>query len=84
MSVRSRLQTTLTRILAEAGASGELSDSTSLMRSGLVDSTGLVELAEFVEREVRNPLDLSTVNLEQDWDTMDDIVQFIERARSVR
>jgi acyl carrier protein len=52
------------------------------MQSGLVDSAGLVELAAFVEREVGQPVDLSMVDLEQDWDTMDGILQFIERARS--
>ena len=61
---------------------GELTDSTSLIRSGLVDSMRLLEVALFVEREVGCRVDLSTIDPEQDWDTMEAILQFIDEGRT--
>ena len=59
----------------------DLTDTTSLIQAGLVDSHGLVEIALFIEREIGRQLDFSRVNLEQEWDSIDSILQFIEKQQ---
>lgn len=64
-----------------SGFTGELTDTTSLIRSGLLDSLGLINTALFIEREIGHPVDLSAVDLELEWDTIADIQRFIENLR---
>ncbi len=64
-----------------SGFVGKLTNTTSLIRSGVLDSLGLITVATFIEREVGRPLDLSTVDLESEWETINDILRFIENTR---
>ena len=57
----------------------DLTDTTSLIKTGLVDSLGLVEIATYIEREIGRPLDFSRVNPEEEWDTIAGILQFIDK-----
>ena len=60
---------------------GDLQDSTSLIRSGLVDSQRLVEISLVVEESIGHSVDFSSVDLEREWDTITSILEFVERQR---
>ena len=55
----------------------QLTDTTSLVRSGLVDSLGLLNVASFVEGEIGHQLDAVTLDPAREWDTIADILEFI-------
>lgn len=52
-------------------------DHTPLISSGLLGSLHLLELALLLEEEVGSPLDLTTLDLPKDWDTVDAILNFV-------
>jgi aryl carrier-like protein len=60
---------------------GELQDDTSLIKSGLVDSLALVALAEWIDQAIGTPVDLTVVDLADEWDTIPDILSFIVAHR---
>ncbi|MGH9366269.1 MAG: phosphopantetheine-binding protein [Thermoanaerobaculia bacterium] len=60
---------------------GELTDDTPLLESGLLDSLGLLHLAVWIEGEIGSPLDVTAVDLRKEWNTVADILRFIERRR---
>jgi acyl carrier protein len=62
---------------------GGLRDDTSLIRSGLVDSVALFELALWLEERVGTVLNPGEFDLVDEWDSVDDIVRFVEK-RTVR
>ena len=75
----------LVRLVAELLAegekelAGELRDDTSLIESGLLDSLALLQIAEWVSEELGGALQLERVDIRAEWDTVADIVAFIER-----
>jgi acyl carrier protein len=54
-------------------------DDSSLIRSGLLDSTALLELVLWVEQRIGADLDLATFDLPEEWETVRTLVSFIER-----
>jgi acyl carrier protein len=78
-SIRDRL----VRLLEEGNqdSDSELGDDTSLIRSGLLDSLGLFNLAQWIEKETRSRLDLSSLDPSKEWETIPDILNFIEEHR---
>ncbi|MGE5278010.1 MAG: hypothetical protein ACM3SU_13515 [Acidobacteriota bacterium] len=58
-----------------------MTDETSLLRSGLLDSTALFHLVEWIERRVGAPIDPTSLDLVSEWDTASRIVAFIQRRR---
>ena len=64
---------------SEKEPAGELCDDTSLIRSGLLDSLALLELAEWVAEELGGALELQRIDLRAEWDTVADVLAFIER-----
>lgn len=54
---------------------------TSLIRSGLLDSLGLMNLALRIEEEIGRGLDPTSVDLVRAWDTVAAIDAFIEAQR---
>jgi acyl carrier protein len=63
-----------------AGESFVLSDDTSLLDSGLIDSTGVLELISFVEAEFHITIDDLEV-VPENLDSLSRLVAFIERKR---
>jgi acyl carrier protein len=63
------------------GYIGELTDETSLIRSGLVDSSRLLDMVLFVEQEVGRPIDFTALQLDEELDTIPAILRFIETHR---
>ena len=57
----------------------ELRDDTSLIRSGLLDSLALLELAEWVAEALGGALELQRIDLRAEWDTIADVWAFIEQ-----
>ena len=60
-------------------------DDTSLIRSGLLDSAALFELALWVESRVPPGLDVTAFDLAEMWDTVEKVLAFVqhhERAPS--
>lgn len=61
---------------------GGLQNSSSLIRSGLLDSLALLNLALWIQEEVGPEIDLTAFDLAKEWDTLSDIEEFIERHRA--
>jgi acyl carrier protein len=78
---REALVALVKRLLAESEKepAGELRDDTSLIGSGLLDSLALLQLAEWVAEELGGALDLERVDIRAEWDTLADILGFLER-----
>lgn len=57
----------------------DVDDDTSLIRSGLVDSTALFDLALWIEERVVPGLDLASFDLAEEWDTLGRLLAFIDR-----
>lgn len=68
-------------IQAGADRNGSLSESAdiSLIASGQLDSLGLYNVALFVEREVGRKLNLGSFDLAAEWDTVEGILDFIQK-----
>jgi acyl carrier protein len=78
LSARERLTVFLADTLEELGREDvDLRRDTSLLRSGLLDSLGLLRLAGWIEEEVHTEIDLKALDLPQEWDTIDDVLRFI-------
>lgn len=60
---------------------GELTPDTPLIRSGLFDSLALFNLVQWIERQIGAPVDPTTLDLVEEWDSVKDIVQFVELHR---
>jgi hypothetical protein len=61
------------------GLDGHLSSRASLIASGLVESATLVDVALWVEKCVGRELDLAAFDLATEWDSIDAILDFVER-----
>ena len=57
----------------------DMAADTSLIRSGLLDSSALFELALWVEDRIAVGLDLTSFDLADEWDTLAKLERFIER-----
>ena len=61
---------------------GKLADDASLIKSGRLDSLGLFSVALFIEREIGHKLDITSFDLAAEWDTVREILDFIQRVVS--
>lgn len=77
MSVRDELVQMIRSSGVELGAG--LDDATSLLESGLLDSTALFNLMMFVEARIDPAVDLTAFDLRQEWDTVPSILAFIDK-----
>jgi acyl carrier protein len=80
-SERQELHALILELLEEAEKEldVEIGDDTSLIQSGLLDSLALLEVAEWVSDRLDGPLDLNTVDIRNEWDTVAGILCFAER-----
>ncbi len=60
----------------------EIRDDTSLIQSGLLDSSALFNLALWIENHTDSPIDPASFDLPKEWDTMASILGFIEKQNS--
>jgi acyl carrier protein len=75
------LRDEILRVIGEGGASlpDDVDDDTSLIRSGLLDSTALFELAVWLEERVTPGLDLTSFDVTEEWDTLGKLMRFVGR-----
>ena len=59
-----------------------LRDDTSLIRSGVLDSVALFQLVLWLEEKLGKPVNPAEYDLIAEWDTIDDILGFIEKQRA--
>jgi acyl carrier protein len=77
------LRQELLRVLDGWGVEPEdgIREDTSLIRSGLLDSLTLFNVAAWIEEKIGAPLDPGTLDLAEEWDTVTGILRFVERHR---
>jgi len=63
--------------------SEELNDNTSLIKSGLFDSLALLELGILIEKEIGSQIDLTSIDIREDWDSIANILNFIRKQNSL-
>lgn len=61
---------------------GDVGPDTPLITSGRLDSLQLVRLLEWIEAKAGKPIDATVVDIANEWDTIDAVVAFVERARA--
>lgn len=85
MSLRTELYVFLQNKLKEIHNEQEiiLKDDTSLVKSLLLESLALLQLSVWIERAVGVPLDFSAFDISREWDTIPDILRFIEKRRNI-
>ena len=54
---------------------------TPLLTSGRLDSVALFQLLLWIEGQVGRPIDVTTIDMPAQWDTVDMIVAFVEREK---
>ena len=65
---------------AERVVDGPLEGDTSLIESELLDSISLLQVADWVDEQLSGQLDLTNTNIAEEWDTIEQILRFIERS----
>ena len=79
VSLHDRLITFIKEL--DLGVDGNLKKETSLIKSGLFDSFALFNMAVWIEQEIDTQVDLATFDLSKEWDTITDILNFIQNNR---
>jgi acyl carrier protein len=59
----------------------DLEDDTPLISEGLVDSLLLFNLALWIEKQTNTPIDVGSIDLPDEWNTIADILAFIGKHR---
>ena len=67
---------------SNAELDGDLQGDTPLIKSGRLDSLGLFNLALFVESESGREVDITAYDLSKEWNTIDDLLNFITRLKA--
>ena len=67
---------------SDMALNGDLRGDTPLLTSGELDSLGLFNLALFIESEIDRKIDITAFDLAKEWNTVDDILNFIDRLRA--
>lgn len=63
---------------------GNVDRQTSLIASARLDSLTLMRLLMWIENKIGRPVDITALQIAQDWDTVDAVVRFVEHARERR
>ena len=63
---------------------GEVDRRTPLITSGRIDSLGLFRLVMWVERKIGRPIDVASIEMAKEFDSVDAIVGFVVRERGRR
>jgi len=75
------LREELLQLLGTDRLAGPVTDETSLIQSGLVDSVALFNLMLWIEEQVGHPVDPTTLEVRSELDTVRGILQVITRLR---
>ena len=77
MALRDELRRLILEFAPERAAA--LADDTPLITSGLVESLTLLNVALWVETKVGSQVEITSFDLAAEWDSVSDILTFIER-----
>jgi acyl carrier protein len=79
-----RVRGEVRRLIEESGVGlpRDFDDHTSLIRSGLLDSTALFQVVVWLEDRLGPDFDLAAFNLAEELDTVAKVMAFIERHGS--
>ena len=80
MALRDELRRLILEFAPEQAAA--LADDTPLITSGLVESVTLLNVALWVETKVGSGVELTSFDLAAEWDSVTDILTFIERHQA--
>jgi acyl carrier protein len=69
--------------LLDREPTGGLTEETPLVELGLLESLNLLHLALWIEAEIGAPLDVMSIDIKKEWNTMGDIARFIEAHRDI-
>ena len=67
---------------SDIGLIENIENNTSLIKSGIFDSRALFNLAAWIQEKVGSEMDFTKFDLAAEWDTIDNILNFIEGRRS--
>ena len=83
MTTTALLQAELMTAIADWGQSpdGIVAPDAPLITSARLDSLHLFQLLVWIEEKVGRPIDATAIDIAAEWNTVDQIVSFIERAR---
>lgn len=59
---------------------GAVRRDTALLSSGKLDSLGLFQLLLWMEQKLGRPIDATAIDMAAEWDTVDAMVAWLERA----
>lgn len=76
-ALRDELRRLILEFAPERGVA--LADDTPLITSGLVESLTLLNVALWVETKVGSEVEITSFDLAAEWDSVRDILAFIER-----
>lgn len=68
----------------DLSVNGHVDGRTPLISSARLDSLNLLRLLLWIEEKVGRSIDATTVDLTVEWDTVDDIVAFVEQEQRRR
>lgn len=80
MEIKKRLKDYLVQNVLDQNEAGQLSDTTTLISSGIVDSITTLQLVEFIETEFNIEFEAHEVDRDN-LDTLILIENFVERKR---
>ena len=78
--IRTQLVTFLRNTLLDPNL--DIRDETSLIRSGLLDSSALFNLTLWIEEHAISPVDPASFDLSREWDTIAGILNFIDKQQN--
>jgi hypothetical protein len=75
------LREELVRVIADGGVllPADFDEHTPLISSGLLDSSALLQVVLWVEDRLAPGVDLATVDLGEEWDTVAKLLAFLEQ-----
>lgn len=59
----------------------DVARDTPLLTSGRLDSLAVFQLLVWIEERVGRPIDVTAIDMPAQWNTVNDIVAFVERER---
>ena len=65
----------------DLGSRPNFDEDLSLLQSGLLDSTALFHLVDWIEKQTGAPIDPGSLDIVAEWDTIRGILAFVERRR---
>ena len=81
-TVEQKLRQIVTETFLVGGENGDLHGDASFIDTGIIDSTGILQLVEFVEQEFNFKVDDEDL-IPENLDSINRLVAFVERKKSL-